>query len=97
MFYHGLKKQWAKEQGCVYTTPLDTGPILNMILRTAHAMNKIITQADVRMKKLLPTRVSLGFGTTDVHDTNSLHVQKCEVRTPVSKRPHPVFLSADGP
>ena len=56
------------------------------------AINKIITQVDVRMKKLLPTRVSLGFGNTDIHDTDSLHGQKCEVRSPVSMRPYPALL-----
>lgn len=52
MYYHELNKQWAKEQ--VWKVALR-----QHLLETA--INKIITQVDVRMKKLLPTRVSTRF------------------------------------
>ena len=63
---------------------------------TAHAISEIITQADVRIKKLVRSRASFGaiavYGPktekkTRVrthakrHDPQSLHRQKCEVRT----------------
>ena len=76
---------------------------------TARAISEIITQADVRIKKLVRTPAFLVFGViaepkkktkkTRVrthakrHDPQSLHGQRCEVRTLFLSGLYPIFLS----
>ena len=78
----------------VIVSLLGTGPVSDMGLRHAHAISEIITEADVRMKKLVRTRVFPDFGAIDVYGpelsplpkeirvrTHLKKGQKCEVRT----------------